>query len=150
MPQHTPLRPGQGEQITLDALARAGQHGLNTQQVANVLRVTCNRASTVLCQLMRAGQVQRKCPGGRAPAHWWLAGQGPKVQVTSTAPRTRSQPPTRVSLPADATVIVPPGLQVTVCPHGVDNRFTFTPPKGWRGQITRDWRERRLQERKAC
>jgi hypothetical protein len=56
MPQHTPLRPGQGEQITPDALARAGQHGLNTQQVANVLRVTCNRASTVLCQLMRAGQ----------------------------------------------------------------------------------------------
>lgn len=150
MTERERLMPGQGEQIVLAALTKAGRHGLNTQKVANALRASCNRASTVLCQLMRAGQVQRRCPGGRAPAHWWLAGQGPKVQTVSTAPRTSSQPPARLSLPADAPAIVPQGLQVTVCPSGRDTRFTFTPPPGWRGQITHDWRARRAQERKAC
>jgi hypothetical protein len=38
------------------------------------------------------------------------------------------------------------GIKVTLCPAGKDQRYTFTPPPGWVGQITRDWRERRLQE----
>lgn len=36
--------------------------------------------------------------------------------------------------------------KVTVCPSSRDNRYTFTPPPGWRGVITTDWLDRRLQQ----
>ena len=37
----------------------------------------------------------------------------------------------------------------TVCPPFVDRRFEVETPPGWTGQITRDWRERRLKEAAA-
>jgi len=37
---------------------------------------------------------------------------------------------------------VAPGVRATVCPTPAD-RYTFTPPPGWTGQITRDRDERR-------
>lgn len=38
--------------------------------------------------------------------------------------------------------------KVTVCPPFVDRRWAVETPPGWVGAITRDWRERRLQEAK--
>jgi hypothetical protein len=74
------------------------------------------------------------------------------------APEHAPKEPARVYAPLrrltsirDANVMVPqgdpiitPATKVTVCPSGTDQRFTFSPPPGWVGQITRDWRERRL------
>lgn len=34
-------------------------------------------------------------------------------------------------------------VPVTMCPSGSDARFTFIPPPGWVGEITRDWLARR-------
>ena len=38
-------------------------------------------------------------------------------------------------------VIWPDHVKVQVIPHGVDNRFTFEPPKYWRGDLVREFRE---------
>lgn len=39
-----------------------------------------------------------------------------------------------------------PGVKITRAEPFVDRRFAFEPAPGWVGQITQDWRERRLQE----
>jgi transposase-like protein len=38
------------------------------------------------------------------------------------------------------------GVKVTVCPHGIDYRFTADPSIAGRGVITQDWKNRRLME----
>jgi hypothetical protein len=153
MPNHARHRPGKGEPLVLQALARAERHGLNTQQVADVLRATRNRAGAVLTNLANAGLVYRRWHGGRAPAQWWLASHAPADASSIVGPRQRlhavRQPPARVGLDPATPATNPHGVQVRVIPHGTDHRFTFTPPAGWRGgQITRDWRARRLAEAK--
>lgn len=61
-----------------------------------------------------------------------------------------NHPPPR-SLPSVAVVVVKPEeprkATVTVQQGPVfrDTRFTFDPPLGWVGEITRDWQERRGQ-----
>lgn len=44
-----------------------------------------------------------------------------------------------------ATIIWPDHVQVQRAPTPRDDRFTFTPPPGWKGQITQDWLNRRLE-----
>ena len=44
-----------------------------------------------------------------------------------------------------AKVIWPKDVKVTVIPTP-PSRFAFEPPKGWRGQITHDWMDRRLSK----
>lgn len=44
-----------------------------------------------------------------------------------------------------AAVIWPEHVKPQEVPCGRDTRFTFDPPPGWRGQITQDWLDRRLQ-----
>jgi len=43
-----------------------------------------------------------------------------------------------------ATIVWPETVKVQVCPRFPD-RFAFEPPKGWKGQITRDQRARWLE-----
>lgn len=42
-----------------------------------------------------------------------------------------------------ATVIWPENVKVHVLPTGRDTRFSFDPPPGWVGQISKDWLDRR-------
>jgi hypothetical protein len=49
---------------------------------------------------------------------------------------------------ATAEPVIPPHVKVQRLPSGKDERFSFTPPPGWRGAITQDWLNRRLQESK--
>lgn len=41
-----------------------------------------------------------------------------------------------------ATITYPDGYKKTVAPTPKDDRFSFTPPPGWKGQITQDWMDR--------
>lgn len=47
--------------------------------------------------------------------------------------------------PKAATVTWPENVKVTIAPQHKDSRYSFEPPPGWKGQITRDWMESRLQ-----
>lgn len=44
-----------------------------------------------------------------------------------------------------AQIIWPDHVQVQRIPTAQDTRFTFDPPPGWKGEITRDWMDHRLQ-----
>lgn len=48
--------------------------------------------------------------------------------------------------PVAPVITWPDNVKVTKAPTPKDSRFTFDPPPGWKGQITRDWMDRRLQE----
>lgn len=47
----------------------------------------------------------------------------------------------------DQKAIIPPGVKKQVCPSGVDTRFTFTPPKGWVGEVSRHWLAERMHNK---
>ena len=42
-------------------------------------------------------------------------------------------------------IVWPDSVKVQVIETKLDTRFLFVPPPGWRGEITRDWLDRRLQ-----
>ncbi len=46
----------------------------------------------------------------------------------------------------NANVTWPDHVKVQFAPQHKDSRFSFDPPPGWKGQITQDWMDRRLQE----
>ncbi len=57
------------------------------------------------------------------------------------------QPGKSLKTPAKApTITWPEHVKVQVAPTPKDSRFTFDAPEGWKGQITRDWMDRRLQD----
>jgi len=69
----------------------------------------------------------------------------PSAELRPT--RMRHMPGRKLSHPKMAgEPIITSETKVTICPHGVDRRFTFEPPPGWKGQITLD-REQELLER---
>lgn len=145
-----PLPRGYGHQRMLEVVRQAGAAGINALTASHVLGVSRDRATVLLGQLAKERKITRVWRHGKEMAIWYMPELAPRMAVIDAAPRKRDQPLSRLTLPPDAPAIVPPGVKVTQCPHGVDSRFTFTPPPGWRGQITKDWRERRMREGRAC
>lgn len=140
-----PLPKGYGQKRMLELVQQAGADGVNAVTASHALGVSRDRATYLLGQLAKERKISRVWRHGKQLAVWYMPDLAPRMAVIDAAPRTRDQPMSRLTLRADAPAIFPPGLKVTHCPHGVDTRFTFTPPPGWRGQITADWRERRTR-----
>ena len=42
-------------------------------------------------------------------------------------------------------IVIPKGVKITVCRPCQVERYRFDPPKGWKGEITRDWLDQRLK-----
>lgn len=84
--------------------------------------------------------------------HWWRIGMAPAQATKQPSVARRksvwntgtelSRPKARRTLDPSAPAIVPKSVKVTVCPVGLDHRFTFTPPPGWVGEFTREWQKR--------
>lgn len=64
---------------------------------------------------------------------------GPALTIGRSKPKSAGQ----ISIAAATTVTMPPHVQVQRAPTPRDDRFTFTPPPGWKGELTREWEERR-------
>lgn len=62
------------------------------------------------------------------------------LNPSGIAPKTDAK-----KLHQQATIIWPEHVQVQRAPTPRDDRFSFTPPPGWKGQITQDWMNRRLE-----
>lgn len=140
------------EQV-LAVLRAAGKDGAVIGGVAFAISrgSTCTEAR--LRALQREGRVcsRREPPGsygtGSRPARWFLVELAPPEKSGEPKPLKAAERSRAVTLPACADAIIPETVKVTVCPSGRDQRFTFTPPPGWVGQITRDWRERKTGSR---
>lgn len=58
----------------------------------------------------------------------------------STAEQDREHKKTQKEM----KIVWPDHVKVQVIPTGKDERYSFAPKPGWKGQITRDWYDRRL------
>lgn len=85
-----------------------------------------------------------------AHAEAWARGETAPA-TTSSTPKPKHGPsislgnnrPGLDTLPAGGTVTWPENVRVTVAPTYRDTRFTFDPPPGWRGELMREWEQRR-------
>jgi hypothetical protein len=144
-------RPITRTQRIIDWLADHPAGGL-PGTIAEALGLPKGIVSSLLSNIAADGHaVGRPAPKGKAVRrlHYWAPQHLPPLPPPAAAPLVRAKPARLPSLApavfADAPVDYSRAV-VTVCPSGQDHRFSFTPPPGWRGTITRDWQERRLQE----
>lgn len=68
-----------------------------------------------------------------------------KVDLTPRKSGVKLGKPDAKKLHLSATIVWPESVKVQICPRFPD-RFAFEPPKGWKGQITKDQRARWLHE----
>ena len=111
--------------------------GISTNEIAKQFDVTRDSVNKALHPLTSCGVVRMERKGRNAPGRWFI-GPAPVTQRAALTIRAKA-----VTLDPSAPAIVPAGVKVTVAPRPVD-RFAVSVPPGWSGQITRDWRERRL------
>ena len=137
----------------ISAWLAGNPHGGTADAVAKDLGIRNNVASSLLSKIAADGHaVSRPVPQGKAVRrrHYYATEHQALMPAQPAARPAKAKPARLASLaPADfADVPVDYSRAVvTVCPAGRDHRFTFTPPHSdWRGAITRDWQERRLQE----
>ena len=126
-------------------LAAAGRAGLAALDLAEKYSIRKFSVIQVLANLRHCGAVVSVWKGGKTPARYYLTECAPAERpadkhsvVTNNKHSARLDP--------DAPAIVPPGVVVQVCPASRDFRFSADPAVAGRGVITRDWRERQLQE----
>jgi biotin operon repressor len=128
----------------------ANPEGGPAEVVAHGIGTKASMVSSLLSGIAAKGQaVSRPAPQGKAVKrrHYYAAQHAalmPEQQpATEKTVRLLNLAPAAFSTcEADYS-----RAKVTICPSGTDTRFTFTPPhSGWRGAITRDWQDRRLQE----
>lgn len=135
---------------TLEMLAKAAHRGMLTSEIARARNITVSSAGNILARLIAAGKCVSVFIDGKtkryfvpqyAPAHVEPVAQQ-LLQKAARPPTTIRISPSRMD--PDAPPIITERTKITVA-KAPPGRFEFDPPPGWRGQITRDWRERRLQ-----
>ena len=126
--------------------ARPG--GARAREVADSVGININTTSAVISSLERRGQLFKSGVKGSyrfftdaeaAKAHQHVPSLERKVASGFNVPINGKRP-----APGAAPYA---GPKVTIAPPFVDRRFEVALPPGG-GQITRDWRERRMQEHK--
>lgn len=137
--------------LVLAAIQR--RPGLNTAALASVTGVPVRRVANACSRMVAAKMiVWTGEPRHRQYHPIELAPAGARSDLNA---RRKSDAPIHappVSIKAQllerpqGETIMRDGVKVTICPSGRDQRFTFVPPPGWVGEITRDWSERRLGE----
>lgn len=133
--------------LYLADLRAAGREGLEVAAIANKHGVTAAGVHYMLRVLRIDGLAVARWLGGSRPAVWFAIEHAPPDHgrpVNARTIVTASKHAARLDPAAPA--IVPPGVVVQVCPASRDFRFSADPALAGKGQITRDWRERRLQE----
>jgi hypothetical protein len=133
--------------LYLADLRAAGREGMELAAIAEKHGVTRAGVHYMLRVLREDGLAVTRWLGGSRPAVWFAAEHAPPDQgqpVNARTIVTASKHAAR--LDPDEPAIVPPGVVIQVCPASRDFRFSADPALAGRGQITRDWRERRLQE----
>jgi hypothetical protein len=141
-------QPAPAQDAYMADARQAGAAGITSAGQSERHQCRQTTAARVINVMVTRGLLVGRHMGGsgksRATRTYFLPEFAPDVNavavVRKSAPKDR---PATVRL-GDGEPIIPPHVKVQDCPSGKDHRFTFTPTAGWVGQITRDWRERRL------
>lgn len=158
---YAPEAPKQPQTVNVRitaALDAAGPEGLYVAQIVSRHKVSQSQAKIVLARGLEAGLYawhSDRSERSSSRRRWYLARHKP-----DQSPETWKKQPKKPKVKAAMTAIkkLPPACapkhvkapwkpgqevvhkgKVTLCPSGIDQRFTFTPPPGWVGEITRDW-----------
>lgn len=113
--------------------------------------------SNKLRKLSEAGKLHRRGEPRRyryftheSHASAWEHGQQtghtrskPKHGPALTIGRSKAKAAGQISIAEATTVTIPPHVQVQRAPTPRDDRFTFTPPPGWKGELVQEWEQRR-------
>lgn len=101
------------------------------------------RAAYYAAKRREAGQTPRartpKPPAQPKPRKAAKPKHGPTITMRKAKPKAAGE----VSIAHATTVTWPEHVQVQRAPVRHDERYTFTPPPGWRGELVRQWEERR-------
>lgn len=90
-----------------------------------------------------------------------MAAKQPKPARAPKSPKKERVVTKKACMPANVTIksrepalnfksqkaIIPKHIKVKVCPHEVDMRYKFQPPKGWTGEVTKAWLAERNQSK---
>ena len=141
----------ESHQRCLQALQDVGERGAVIMELADMVQANVKNLAQRLNDLERAGMVGWRRDADQGKGHlrkrWYLAARLPKQIAVAPLRRLTSIRDANVTMPQGEPIITP-ATKVTVCPSGTDQRFTFSPPPGWVGQITRDWREGRMGQQR--
>lgn len=141
------LTPSVTRDTALALAAQAGASGITSSDVAHARGITQQSAAILLGRMAADGllvNVRRSHKDSR----YYLPEHAPTLNAALKEKKIQPLTSIRaanVRLDPGAEAISTPATKITSvkAPPG---RFEFQPPPGWKGQITRDWRERRLQE----
>lgn len=159
---YAPEAPKQPQTVNVRitaALDAAGPEGLYVAQIVSRHKVSQSQAKIVLARGLEAGlyawhsdRSERSAARRRwylaqhkpdhAPQSWKKQPKKPRVKAAMTAIKkmpAACTPKSGKALWQPGQTVERNGVKVTPCPCGIDQRFTFTPPPGWVGEITRDW-----------
>lgn len=140
----------------LELCARPG--GMGCSEIKAAIQAPLGTISNKLRKLSQAGTLHRRGEPRQyryfthqAHAEAWEHGQASKP---AAAPKPKHGPPITIGTSkakaagqpniADATRVTwPAHVQVQRAPVCRDNRYTFTPPPGWKGELMQEWQQRR-------
>lgn len=137
---------GESRGIYLVELKAVGRAGADAAAMAEKFGVSRAGVMYMLKLLRDESVIEFRWAGGKVPARWYALGMAPAPVDRAANRHTVSANRQQLKLDPEAPVVVPPGVTVQVIPAGYDHRFTADPALAGRGVISRDWRERRLQE----
>lgn len=139
--QHT-MGHGEAQAAYLADVAAAGPDGIST----NALMAKYGVTKTSVSQTMhKTGEIFCRRKGRGSPGVWVLKRYATPTEA-ETMRKSLTIKPQSVRQDGSAPAAMPKGgPKITRAELFVDRRFTFTPPPGWVGEITKDWRARRLE-----
>ena len=136
----------------LEILAQAGAEGISAAELAHRRGTTQASAYETLKFMTKIGKCVNRRPSYKV-SRYYLFEHAPAVSVPAVTAQlqpskkyaTTISAPSRTLFAPDAVAIITDCTKITSvkAPLG---RFEFEPPPGWKGQITRDWQDRRLRE----
>lgn len=148
LPPKPPTPPADREAVltTLAAMAEAGPRGVTTVAMSQARGVANATAYATLQRLAQSGRCVLVVHSYR-DRRYYLPEHAPASVPALPKPRQRltSVRDENTRLPLQGEPIITERTKITSAEPFVDRRFAFDPPKGWQGQITRDWLDRRLQ-----
>jgi 23S rRNA-/tRNA-specific pseudouridylate synthase len=125
----------------------AGTSGMQPSQIAKARGVNRQSVERPLQRLLRDGRLVNFRPVYRQSLYF-------VPEFAPKAEKVYERPAQRMTSIRDANVRMPAGDPIITAATKITRetapigRYEFKPPSGWTGQITRDWRERRMEQQR--
>jgi hypothetical protein len=142
------MKPPIPPTVAMDDIVRlvreAGESGMQPSQIAKARGVNRQSVERPLQRMLRDKRLVNVRPTYRHSLYF----------APEFAPKVDEKPAQRMTSIRDANARMPAGDPIITAATKITRetaplgRYEFKSPSGWTGQITRDWRERRLEQQR--